>query len=261
MFPYLETGSAVKKALKKENIYVNDEPGTTGYWVKAGDVIRFELRFDLLPFQSTLFGIAYEDDDLVVGRKNAGTASSGYGITFQLLLRGKVSIDKSEDGLPYPYLIHRLDKATSGLLIAAKNMTALRILNEMLASNQIKKDYILICEGHLDKSCKWIDVKIDGKVAKTEILSINHLKTKDKTSRVTVRLHTGRTHQIRKHLLSIGHPLVGDQLYNQEGLNFKTGLLLHAYRLEFNHPRTDKHLVIEDDIPSKITKYQDVIAG
>lgn len=255
LFPYLETGSAVKKAIQKEQISLNDKIGNTGDWVIAGSTIRFEWSYQVSDQEYDIVNIFYEDDDLLVVRKPPGISSSGNSKSFQLQLQG-IRIEDGEDSLPFPYLVHRLDKATEGLMIAAKNISIRRKLAEMISNHEISKEYVLIIEGHLPASIRYIEDDIDGKPAKTEILKSISLDTKHPTSKVYVRLHTGRTHQIRKHFSALGFPIVGDSIYNNGGLTFGTGLLLCAYLLEFVHPITHETITVEYPIPKKIGKYR-----
>lgn len=257
LFPYLETGSAVKKAFQRKQVKYNQNIGQTGDWVSAGSEIAFEWSYEVSDIDFDRREIYYEDDDILIVRKPPGLASSGNKRSFQLLLRG-IQIEDSEGALPFPYLIHRLDKATEGLMIAAKNIRSRRLLDEAIQSHAIIKHYVLIVVGIVPESLKWLTSDIDGKPAKTEILQSIPLTTKDPTSKVFVRLHTGRTHQIRKHFSRQGYPIVGDSTYNKDGLSFKTGLLLCAYYLEFRQPSTNELIQIEYPIPEKINKYKSV---
>ncbi|MDF1696634.1 MAG: RluA family pseudouridine synthase [Saprospiraceae bacterium] len=254
LFPYLETGSAVKKAFQKNQILYKGRPGNTGDWVKAGSEIVFNLVFDLPQGTKDTLQIFYEDDSILIVRKPPGISSSGNNRSFQQLLKSH-AIPDTDTSLPFPYLIHRLDKDTEGLMIAAKNMKARRLLSEMMEAQSINKHYVLIAEGTMNQDSNFISLDLDGKQAQTEILSIEPLNTKDVTTRVFVKLHTGRTHQIRRHFAAIGHPIIGDRLYNKDGKNFKTGLLLCAYKLIFEHPITQELLKIRMPIPKKIAKY------
>lgn len=256
LFPYLETGSAVKKAIQKHQIKIGGKIGSTGDWVSAGCEIEYTFSYEL-NMEEVKIDIYYQDLDLMIIRKPPGLSSSGRSNSLQNQLMG-IQVEEFEGSLPYPYLVHRLDKATEGIMIAAKNITARRWIAKMLEQHAIIKRYILIVEGVVSDELKWISDEIEGKPAKTEILSTSILNTKDPTSRISVRIHTGRTHQIRKHMHKIGHPIVGDNIYNKGGLTFGTGLLLCAYFLEFKNPIADKTIKVEYPIPAKIGKYMEV---
>lgn len=255
VFPYLETASAVKKAIRKNQIVMNDSIGATGDWVTAGSEIIFEWEYKIEDREEANLQIQYEDDDLIVIAKPPGLASSGNRRSLQSDLHSHV-LEEKEGNLPFPYLVHRLDKATEGLIIAAKTISSRRILAKLLEQHKIIKEYVLIVQGHLSKSIGTIEIVVDGKVEKTEILKANLLDTKDAATRVHVRLHTGKTHQIRRHFAHIGHPIVGDQLYNKEGLSFGSGLLLCANYLEFCHPIHQEIIKVDYSIPIKISKYR-----
>jgi len=125
----------------------------------------------------------------------------------------------------------------------------------MIEQNQLTKEYSLIVEGHFDQEIKYLDDDIDEKSAKTEVLSVQYLDTKDSSSYIRVRLHTGRTHQIRKHFSGCGHPIIGDDLYNKDGLSFGRGLFLMSDNLEFLHPITKKHIEVKVVLHNKFLKY------
>lgn len=254
IFPYLETGSAVKKALQKGQIQMNGTIGTSGNWVRAGSIIIYERPSNNPTSIQTEIKTLFEDEYLVIVYKPPGLASSGNTRSFQQQLQN-LEIKPMEGSLPFPYLVHRLDKATEGLMIAAKTMKLRRMFADMLSQEAIDKTYIAICEGLFPAHINKIEHPIDDKIAITEQIGIEYLDTKDQVSRVKMRIHTGRTHQIRRHLQAVGHPIVGDQLYNKGGLTFKTGLLLCAYSLAFLHPITQKKVVVEATIPHKIAKY------
>lgn len=254
IFPFLETGSAVKKAIHKKQIRINGEDGYSGDWVRAGFVISFEWFYTISEKENKI-DILFEDEYLLVVRKPPGIASSGNRRSFQMMLQS-ISLEDKDGFFPFPFLVHRLDKATEGIMLAAKNISTRRLLAEMLDRHDIIKKYVLIAEGSMPATLLFIDNSIDDKKAKTEILQSIPLNTKDPTTKVFAKLHTGRTHQIRKHFSFIGHPIVGDQLYNKNGLSFGTGLLLCAYSLEFVHPISKKTIKIKYPIPHKISKYQ-----
>lgn len=251
--PSLETNAAVKKALKRNSISINGIYATSGMHVKKGDTIALTIEhYTPRPFP---LDILYEDDHILIIDKPAGYVSSGNAAsTVQLHLK-YYSEEGENEHLPFPLLNHRLDKATSGILIASKTMEAKRILDVKMASNEINKTYQCIVEGHYNQAKQIIDLTIDDKIASTEITQFNHLSTKDNTSLLTIVLHTGRTHQIRKHLAMIGFPIVGDPLYNKDGLSFGRGLFLHAKQIDIIHPITKKELSITSPTPKKFLKY------
>lgn len=253
-FLYLETLSAVKKAIKAGSVIVNGTEANTGHWVQAGDQIQFSMACHQSSGEADI-DVLYEDDHILIVNKPPGILSSGMrGESLQSLL---MNYDKSgvEDALAFPYLIHRLDKATCGVMIAARSMQARRRLGEMIESRLIDKQYSAIVEGIVPSQLIWITDDIDGQSAKTEILSTASLKTHDPTTMVRVRLHTGRTHQIRRHFVMHGHPIVGDPIHNAGGLSFGYGLFLMADRVEFVHPITSRVVLVIAPMHKKFKRY------
>lgn len=256
VFPLLQTNNAVKKAIKRRLISVNNKNGETGYFVQEGDEICMKLPNPIVSTDILDLEIVYEDDYLAVINKPAGVVCSGnYRKTIADSLPTVLYPSQEIDRLTTPLLVHRLDSATSGLLMTAKTHSARVKLGEMLEHNSIQKTYVAIVEGHITHQMKFIDFPVEGKKALTKITSIQKLETKDPASLVYLNIQTGRTHQIRKHMTALGYPLVGDQKYNKEGLSFGRGLFLAAVSLKFNHPITDQVVDIAIEIPKKFKKY------
>jgi len=252
-FPLLESASAAKKAIKNGEITINGRVGQTADWIVAGDKIDFKTYFQK-PISKTDLDVVFEDDYLLVINKPPGMLSSGNSRSLQSELKSYPE-SKTGNALFYPYLVHRLDRQTSGLIIAARTMDCRRQLGLMIDQNQLTKEYSLMVEGHFNQEIKYLDDDIDEKSAKTEILKVKHLKTMDPSSYVRVRLHTGRTHQIRKHFFGCGYPIVGDDIYNKDGLSFGRGLFLMSDYLKILHPVTDKQMEVEVKLHDKFLKY------
>lgn len=255
VFPYLETGSAVKKAIKKRQVKINGRIGDTGDWVVAGDKLKYETSFEKPIEIDPIIEVVYEDDYLIIINKPPGLLSSGEsGNSLQNILKSYPA-SKSEGALFYPYLIHRLDRQTSGLIIAARTIVARRRLGEMVEQRKLIKEYSLLVEGYLDTANNFIKNEIDNKESQTEILTYSYLKTKDDATYVRVRLHTGRTHQIRRHFFEIGHPVIGDDIYNPSGLTFGRGLFLMADYISFEHPILENQIEVNVNLHNKFLKY------
>lgn len=254
LFPQLATNNAVKTAIKKGHLRVNGATSDTGYFVQEGDEITYDQP--KIEFHSThSIDVLYEDEYLAIVRKPAGLVTSGNTRTsLAAHLPHILKPSQEEDYLSIPKPAHRLDRMTSGLLLVSKCSRASVALGKMLQEHTIDKYYAAIVVGNLNKK-GMINTPIDGQEAVTEVIETHTLQTKDETSLVRVRLHTGRTHQIRKHLLGLGHPIVGDPLYNEDGLTFKQGLFLVAYKMEFQHPFINDHVRVEIDLPKKFKKY------
>jgi len=255
VFPFLETGSAVKKAIKKNEIQINGRIGESGDWVKVGDILEYRTSFVKPASINPLINVVHEDKHLLIINKPPGLLSSGEtSKSLQNILKSYPS-SQENGALFYPYLIHRLDRQTCGLIIGARTIEARRKLGSMIENHKIVKEYSVIVEGHINHKGQFITTPIDQKKAKTEILDVRLLPTKDPSSFVRVGLHTGRTHQIRRHFLSEGHPVVGDDIYNKEGLSFGRGLFLMADHLEFIHPITKERIALDVKLHDKFLKY------
>lgn len=258
IFPVLPTNAAIKKAIKQGAISVNGQPARTGYLVRPADVIvhEYTARRAVQGLPPIYIPILYQDDFLAIVNKPPGLTSSGKKkVVLANYLPEILQLSAAEDALAKPLLVHRLDKATSGLILAAKTAQASVALSNMLADHQMKKTYHAIVEGKLSKAVKLIDTPIDGQTAETIVEEVTHLYTSDPTSLIKVGLRTGRTHQIRIHMASIGHPIVGDPVHNATGLTFRKGLFLQATAIAFSHPITADQIAISIPLASKFRKY------
>ena len=207
--------------------------------------------------------IVFEDEDLVVINKPQGLVvhpcSSTKSGTLVNALLYHVKDLSGINGQLRPGIVHRLDKDTSGLLVVAKNDFAHRSLAEQIKNKTAKRTYLALLEGNLKqeeghvatfiardkKDRKKMSVQESGRVAITDFKVLQRFQ---KNCLVQFDLQTGRTHQIRVHAKHLNHPVVGDKLYGHEvkGLD---GQLLHAFRLSFTHPRTNKEMTFEAPLP------------
>lgn len=222
--------------------------------------------------ESIPLDIAYEDDDLVVVDKPAGMvvhpAPGNWSGTLVNALVGRGGELSSAGGEERPGLIHRLDKDTSGLLLVAKNDRAHRLLSSALAARRIVRRYAVMIWGHLDADERTVDrplardpndrqrmaVVESGKAART---IFRRLARFDAGDLLRAHLHTGRTHQIRVHLASIGHPVMGDDTYGGGGGRKLVALpprrhFLHAAWLRFAHPITGASLDLRSPLPADL---------
>lgn len=259
------SGRLIRKACQDNNIFVNGERTFKNIEVKRGDTLAIKFPDENLNARVQNFDleIIYEDFDLIIINKPpfmvTHTAKDDREDTLLNYLAGYFEKNKIKRKVRF---VNRLDRDTSGLIIVAKNSFAHGNLSKIFQSDNIIKKYLAIVqgkfkikEGIIEKkiglSEDGIRRKIDedkGKYAKTYFKLIDE---EDDFSLVELRIFTGRTHQIRVHLSSIGHPILGDGLYNEikkNDLRIKR-LLLHSYYLSFKHPRTGKIIELKTKIP------------
>ncbi|MEO6443880.1 MAG: RluA family pseudouridine synthase [Gemmatimonadaceae bacterium] len=222
--------------------------------------------------ESIPLSVAFEDDDLIVIDKPAGMvvhpAPGNWSGTLVNALIGRGGELSSQGGKERPGLIHRLDKDTSGLVLVAKNDRAHRILSAAMAARRVVRRYAVLSWGHLEVDERVVERPIardpsdrqrmaivpDGKPART---SFRRLARFDAGDLLRAHLHTGRTHQIRVHLASIGHPVVGDDTYGGGGGRKLVGLapkrhFLHAAWLRFVHPTSGVDIDLRSPLPADL---------
>lgn len=258
------------KTLNDENlITINGKNQKAGYKLKAGDIVEFEEKeiekIDTEP-ENIPLDIVYEDDDLLVINKQVGLVvhpcSTTKSHTLVNALMYHVKNLSTINGVMRPGIVHRLDKDTGGLMIVAKNDNAHKKLSEQLKDKTLNREYKALIkgrikqdfevEGYLGRNPKNREQmalvgELNGKYSKT-IFSID--KVFDHYTLLNCKLTTGRTHQIRAHLKSINHPIVGDNLYGGVDKAIKTqGQLLFAYKIMFLHPTTNKNMQFEIGLP------------
>ena len=213
------------------------------------------------------FAVAYEDEHLLVVDKPAGVvvhpARGHRAGTLAQALAGRIA--GGEDPRR-PGIVHRLDRDTSGLLVVARTEPAYAALKELLRRREIMREYLALVEGRPAARRGTIDAPIgrDRRV-RTRISTdtdepreaITHFEAERALEGYTllrVRLETGRTHQIRAHLLAIGHPVAGDPAYGRAGLLGLPRQFLHADRLAFRHPATGAAIDVRSPLPADLSK-------
>lgn len=225
--------------------------------------------------------VVWEDEHALVVDKPAGMvvhpAPGNWSGTLVNALKGRGQALAGEGGTGREGILHRLDKETSGLLLVAKTDHAHRWLGAALASRRIKRRYAALCWGHLNADRVTVDRPLardprdrkrmaivnTGKAAKTDFVRLARF---DSADLLRAHLHTGRTHQIRVHLASIGHPVLGDDTYGGGGGRRLVALppkrhFLHAAWLIFPHPETGETVELRSPLPADLRRALDAVAG
>ena len=270
------TRAMAQKLLEDENILVNGSKIKSSYKVKLDDEICMQIpepKETEIIAENIPLEVLYEDDDIIAINKPKGMvvhpANGNYTGTLvnALLYRCKDSLS-GIGGQIRPGIVHRLDKDTSGVIIVAKNDKAHLNLSEQIKNHKVKKTYIALVRGNIPNDEATIDMPIgrskkDRKkmdIDKNGKNAITHFKVLERFDGYTllkVNIETGRTHQIRVHLMTIGYPIVGDTVYSNGKNPFKvTGQMLHAKSIEFKHPITGENMKIEAPLPKY---FEDVI--
>jgi RluA family pseudouridine synthase len=266
-FPALSSRKSVKKAIKKGNIFVNGIQGDTGTWVVLGDKIFFKDPPSKKPIinskNSNKIKVLWEDNHCACVLKLAGIETKGYTKhTLESLSCNMLVKSTLPDAINTPLAVHRLDKATHGPVIFAKTISSAKGLGIAFEKREISKEYTALIVGTPLISSLTIRVEINGKAAHSEIeiIGSSNWPVFGSATLVKVNPKTGRTHQIRRHLACIGHPIVGDDLYSGE-LKYKgQGLFLACTRLAFKHPITDEHIEITVDLPRKFKHINHILS-
>lgn len=200
--------------------------------------------------------ILFEDDYLAVIHKPAGILVSGNSFkTIANALSQNIKRSSLADAtVPQP--VHRLDYATTGVLVIGKTSTSIRLLNKLFEKKKVKKIYFALTIGEM-KSQGEINSTIDGKLAHSIYKCCESVESKrfNKLNLVQLEPITGRRHQLRKHLLEIGNPILGDKDYGIHNLILNgKGLYLHAYSIHFEHPFKDEIVFVKDELPLRFKK-------
>jgi pseudouridine synthase, RluA family len=267
------TRTRIQQLIKDKNITVNGKATKSSYKIEENDEIAIEVpeaeTTEIKP-ENIKIDIVYEDSDIAVINKQAGLvvhpAHGHYSGTLVNAILYHIKDLSGINGEIRPGIVHRLDKDTSGLIVIAKNDKVHTALTEMFQEKKIKKTYLAILKGKLNKSegkivtqigrdkndrkkMTVIDDITKGKNAITnyKVVSQNNLFTL-----VKVNIETGRTHQIRVHMRYLGYPILGDSVYGRKDNEKRQ--MLHAYKLEFLHPVTGHQMEFTGEIPEDFQK-------
>lgn len=232
--------------------------------VKNGDLLDYKIP-DKRPRkdepENIPLDVLYEDSTLIVINKPKGLASQTGPGNWAHTLTNAMLYYKQEHHLDYLGLVHRLDQASSGCLLLAKTKKAAACLSDQLFKKTCHRKYYAIVEGLVEKDLT-IDTPIGRNPQNFRQMAVNGTDAKDACTHVKVirkfknftwiecELETGRTHQIRVHLQSIGHPLLGDEIYGNVQEFYETnGQVLHACEIIFVHPESGKQIMIDAPLP------------
>ena len=264
------TRSAAQKLLEEGAVTLNGRPVKKNYKTAPEDelvvVLPDPAPVDILP-QDIPLDVVYEDEDVIAVNKPVGLVvhpAAGHpdGTLVNALLYHCGNSLSGINGALRPGIVHRIDRDTSGLIIAAKNDTAHLALAAQLQDHSLYREYEAVCVGNLKQDQGTVNAPIARHPTDRKKMAVNFLQGREAVTHWTVlerfsgythiqcRLETGRTHQIRVHMAHTGHPLLGDVVYGSKkpwpGL---AGQCLHARRLSFLHPRTGERLTLECPLP------------
>lgn len=252
-FPSLSR-AYIQKLIGEGNVLVNDAVERPGYRLRLGDSLQLNINIDQLQQIPDIdLPVLYEDENIIVINKPTGVISHSrgkywYEPSVASFIRQKAFPSKHGSHTPHGSdragIVHRLDRATSGVMICAKNNETLIYLQKQFSTRKVDKTYIALVNGHMKEHEAIIDMPIErnpkqpqsfrvgenGKPAQTRYKVLKSLRNHDKLRLIPL---TGRTHQLRVHLKQVGHPIVGDTLYGTENAE---RLYLHAQSLEISLP-------------------------
>ncbi|MCI6499523.1 MAG: RluA family pseudouridine synthase [Lachnospiraceae bacterium] len=267
--------SFIQKLIKDEKITVNGKTIKSNYKTAASDMINIEIpdavEPDILP-ENIPLDIVYEDEDIIVINKPKGMvvhpAPGHYSGTMVNALMYHCKDNLSGiNGVLRPGIVHRIDMDTTGIIVACKNDFSHRSLAEQLKEHSITRKYEAIVYNGFKEKTGTVDApiarnpidrkkmaidRVNGRNAVTHYTVIKNLKG---YAHIECQLETGRTHQIRVHMASIKHPLLGDSVYGPAKCPYNlTGQTLHARTLGFIHPRTGKYVEFTSELPDYFNK-------
>lgn len=270
------TRSQMQNMIENGDVLVNSSIVKCNYILKDEDkidIIFNDAVASPIMAEDIKLNVIYEDSDIIVVNKPSGmVVHPAIGNKSGTLVNALLFHCKDLSGIngeTRPGIVHRIDKDTSGLLVACKNDFSHKKLADDFASKKINKIYYAICSGVIPHNVGVIDAPIgrdkvdrqkmtvtpDGKNAITHFKVIERFK---EFTLVEVKLETGRTHQIRVHMKYIGFPVAGDAVYGfKRDINEVTGQYLHAKTLGFNHPRTNEYMEFTSELPDYFENFLD----
>lgn len=262
--------SYIQKCIKEDAVLVNDKPQKAGYRLKVDDEILFRIPDAVEPAieaENIPLDILYEDEDVIVVNKPKGMvvhpAPGHYSGTLvnAVMFHCKDQLS-GINGTLRPGIVHRIDRDTTGSLIICKNDHAHTVIASQLKEHSITRKYRAIVHGVIEPDSGTIRSSIGRDPKDRKKMAVNEQNGKPAVTHYTVlqrfeeytyiecQLETGRTHQIRVHMASIGHPLLGDEIYSSSKSAFQTlGQTLHAMVIGFKHPTTGVYTEVTAPLP------------
>jgi 23S rRNA pseudouridine1911/1915/1917 synthase len=248
--------SRIQQLIRQRLVALNGKAARPRDLVRAGDRVeitepapeKIETRPEAIPLE-----VIYEDEDLIVINKPAGlVVHPGAGQRDHTLVNALLHHCRELSGIggkERPGIVHRLDKETSGCLVAAKNDAAHRGLATQFAERSVEKTYLALVAGKPRKTAGVIEEKIARHPVQRKRMAVTLrgraaltryrvLDSSTRASLIECELHSGRTHQVRVHLHHLGHPVLGDKVYGGKSTKGFSRQMLHAWKLGFQHPRT-----------------------
>lgn len=287
------TRSAAARLIEDGAVTVNGKAVAKNYKIGGGDILEIILPepepCEALP-ENIPLDIVYEDDDIIVINKPVGmvvhpAAGNPNGTLVNALLYHCGKSLSGVGGIIRPGIVHRIDKDTSGLLVVAKNDEAHLFLSEQLKEHHISRIYTAIAVGNFREESGTVDAPIGRHPVDRKKMAVIHnseLRSRDAITHWSVmargeadgnsftllrcQLETGRTHQIRVHMASVGHPLLGDTVYGGANTKFEAhhkkhivGQCLHAGELHLTHPRTKQEMQFFAPMPQNMQHVVDIL--
>ncbi|MBI3591259.1 MAG: RluA family pseudouridine synthase [Candidatus Melainabacteria bacterium] len=263
----------VQRLIDENLILVNEKSIKAGYKIRANDKVSIsipDLKEAEIESEKIPLDIVFEDKDLIVINKPQGMVThpadnvhSGT-LVNALLYHCKSSLS-GINGVLRPGIVHRLDKETSGLIIVCKNDKSHNEIAKQIEERKVKRHYLAIVHGKVQHDLGTVNKPIGrNKIHRHKMAivlggrkAITHWKVLKKSEKFTLlecSLETGRTHQIRVHMASLRHPIIGDKTYGKKNDTVEK-MMLHAYKLIFIHPKTKKEIKLETEMPERFTQF------